>query len=90
MYLMVFTEGYGPTTLALRAARAPEGPWSAPRDILRPPESFDGGAFVYAGKAHPHLAGAELVATYVPSRFDDPPEELESLFYFPRFVRVSF
>ncbi|MCA9597807.1 MAG: DUF4185 domain-containing protein [Myxococcales bacterium] len=89
-YLMVHTEGYGGTTLALRAADRPEGPWTPPRDILRPPESSEPDAFVYAGKAHPELFGADLVATYVPSSFADVPREDEDRLYFPHFVRVSF
>ena len=88
-YVMVDTQGYGPTTLAVRFADAPEGPWSSPTDILRPPESFDRDAFDYAGKAHPELTGADLVMTYVPSTFDDPPVELESRYYYPRFARGS-
>ncbi len=89
-YLMVYTEGYGSTTLALRAADRPEGPWTAPRDIIRPPESSEPDAFVYAGKAHPELSGAQLVATYVPSSFEDVPVADEDRLYFPHFVRVSF
>ena len=78
-YLMVYTQGFGPSTLSLRVADRPEGPWSSPRDILRPPESFDDSAQVYAGKAHPALSGAELWATYVPGDL-----------YYPRFVRMAF
>jgi hypothetical protein len=86
-FVMVQTAGYGATTLAVRTAPAPEGPWSDPVSFFRPPESLDDDAFVYAGKAHPELAGADLVATYVPSTFgssDDP-----SL-YHPHFVRMTY
>jgi len=86
-FVMVQSEGYGATTLAVRTAPAPEGPWSDPVSFFRPPESLDDDAFVYAGKAHPELAGADLVATYVPSTFgtsDDP-----SL-YHPHFVRMTY
>ncbi len=78
-YLMVQSSGVGPTTLSIRSAPRPEGPWSNARDLLRPPESFDPDAFVYAGKAHPTLIGADLVATYVDSER-----------YFPSFVRICF
>jgi len=88
-YLSVQTEGYGAATLALRTADAPEGPWSDPQSFLRPPESNEEEAFVYAGKAHPELLGADLVVTYVPSSFVGRPD-MEDTLYFPHFVRVSF
>jgi len=89
-YLFVQSEGFGATTLAVRTAPNPEGPWSEPRDLLRPPESFAADPFVYAGKAHPELTGADLVATYVPSAFEDgPPDPTEKLYY-PRFVRIGY
>lgn len=88
----VFTQsaGFGATTLAMRTASAPEGPWSAPRDIIRPAESFLPEPFLYAGKAHPELCGAELAVTYVPSRFETSPPDPDELYYYPRFVRVSY
>ena len=59
------------------------------RDVYRPPESYYGGsAFVYAGKAHPEQAGGGLVATYVPSSFDEIPPELTDRYYWPHFVRL--
>jgi hypothetical protein len=89
-YVFTETEGFGPSMLAIRTADAPEGPWTDPRDALRPPESFSQDAFVYAGKAHPEQQGADLAVTYVPSGMDglplDPAEDL----YYPRFVRVSY
>ncbi|HEY3352639.1 MAG TPA: DUF4185 domain-containing protein [Polyangia bacterium] len=89
-YAMVQSEGAWASTLALRTAARPEGPWSAPRDLLRPPESYGPDPFVYAGKAHPEIAGADLVVTYVPSSFATPAPADEERLYYPRFVRVSF
>jgi hypothetical protein len=89
-WVMIQGEGFGASTLALRDASAPEGPWSEPRTFLRPPESFTAGAFVYAGKGHPELLGADLVVTYVPSAFDDPPRKDNPDGYFPHFVRMSW
>jgi hypothetical protein len=89
-YLFVQTEGFGGTTLAVRSAPEPWGPWTEPRDIVRPPESFAPGAFVYAGKAHPELTGADLVATYVPSGDTDSPPDPEERLYYPRFVRLEY
>jgi len=87
-YVMAQSEGFGPTTLALREAPAPEGPWSRPHDVLRPPESFDPTAFVYAGKGHAELSGADLVLTYVPGSIDAAPAT-DGL-YFPHFVRLRW
>lgn len=89
-FVLTETEGFGPSTLAIRTADAPEGPWTDPRDILRPPESFAEDAFVYAGKAHPEQLGADLAVTYVPSSMDGEPPDPSEDFYYPRFVRVSY
>jgi Domain of unknown function (DUF4185) len=90
MYLMVQSSGAGATTLAVRSAPEPWGPWSEPRDILRAPESFEKEAFVYAGKAHPELSGADLLATYVPSTNEGGPIDVEETLYYPRFVRIEY
>lgn len=89
-YLYVATEGFGATTLAVRSAPAPWGPWTEPRDVVRPPESFVKDAFVYAGKAHPELTGAELVATYVPSNFRGASADPDERLYYPRFLRLEY
>jgi hypothetical protein len=78
-FVLVQSEGYGATTLALRTADAPEGPWTDATSFFRPPESFADEAFVYAGKAHAELSGADLVATYV-----------SGALYYPRFVRITY
>ena len=89
-FMMIQSEGFGATTLALRTAVEPEGPWSAPVSFYRPPESYDENAFVYAGKAHPEVGGGGLAVSYVPSRFEDDPRPSPADFYFPHFVRVRF
>ena len=48
------------------------------------------GAFVYAGKAHPELTGAPLVATYASNAFDFATVVADMSLYYPRFVRLSF
>ncbi|HEX2733637.1 MAG TPA: DUF4185 domain-containing protein, partial [Polyangiaceae bacterium] len=88
-YLWVETAGGGATTLAVRTASEPQGPWSERRDVLRPPESYRPGAFVYAGKAHPELRGADLVLTYVPSTFDEVPDVIGDTLYYPYFARMT-
>lgn len=90
-YVMAITEGYGAATLAIRVADAPEGPWSQPRSFLRPPESFDDDAFVYAGKGHPELLGADLVMTYVPASFAERDDEASrATLYHPHFARLTW
>ncbi|MFZ5890874.1 MAG: DUF4185 domain-containing protein [Myxococcota bacterium] len=89
-YVFTQTSGFGATTLAVRTAPKLEGPWSDPRDVLRPPESFAPDPFVYAGKAHPELCGADLVATYVPSAFETSPPDPEELLYYPRFAKITY
>jgi hypothetical protein len=90
-FVCVHGEGFGGTSIAVRDADRPEGSWSAPRTVFRPPESDAHDAFVYAAKAHPELwAGGDLAVTYVPSTFGAVPREREEQLYYPRFVRVSF
>lgn len=87
-YIEVESMGFGATDLALRTAARPEGPWSPPAKVYRPPESDGADPFVYAGKAHPELMGADIVATYTANGSD---ERLASdmTIYFPRFVRIN-
>jgi hypothetical protein len=87
-YLFVASTGYGATGLGWRTAPRPEGPWTEVRDVYRPVESYGDTAFVYAGKAHPEQAGGGLVATYVPSSFDEIPPDLTDRYYWPHFVRL--
>jgi hypothetical protein len=89
-FVFTQTEGFGASTIAIRTAPSPEGPWSEPRDLIRPPESFEPKPFVYAGKAHPELRGADLAVTYVPSSFEGTPSDVGESLYYPRFVKVSY
>jgi hypothetical protein len=89
-YVVTETAGFGATTLSVRTAPEPQGPWSERQDVLRPPESFWPEAFVYAGKAHPELEGADLVLTYVPSTFDPVPDRIGDRLYFPYFARLNY
>jgi hypothetical protein len=86
-YLEFETTGFGAAVLGVRTASLPEGPWSDIETFYRPEESFDEDAFVYAGKAHPELIGADAVLTYVPSSLDDDGFADDGLYY-PRFVRA--
>ena len=77
--------GLSPGSLALRTAPAPEGPWSEPAHAFTP--TIRDGAFAYAGKAHPQLRGADLVATYASIGDADVTLAHHDLYY-PRFIRL--
>jgi hypothetical protein len=92
-WIYLCSRGFGGTTLAVRTAPAPDGPWSAPRDIFTPPESTGADPFVYAGKAHPEqAAGDALAITYATNSFTFgdlfTPDGMREL-YWPRFVRAT-
>lgn len=70
LWIYVWSRGFGDTTLAMKTATSPEGPWSSTVDLLKPPESMVADAFVYAGKAHPDLKhGGATVVTFADNSF---------------------
>jgi hypothetical protein len=78
------------TALVYRTAKRPEGPWSKPQLLLRPPEADRGDAdrlVAYAGKAHPEQNGPGLVVSYVVHDLKAlvPDDSL----YYPVFARVQ-
>lgn len=94
-YLHVASRGFGATTIAVRSSKQLTGPWSAPEDVMTPPESRASDAFVYAAKAHPELDTGHsdgLAVTYATNAFDFEalltPLGQEQL-YWPRFVRLT-
>ncbi len=88
-FLEVNSAGFGASTIVLRRAANLEGPWSEPQTLYRPPESDAPDAFVYGGKAHPELSGADLIVTYAANGSDER-LATDMTIYFPRFVRVTF
>lgn len=74
--------------IVVRRADRPQGPWSDESAVFRPEEASRPDAFVYAGKAHPHLTGADLVLTYASIADVDVCLADDSIYY-PRFVRVT-
>jgi hypothetical protein len=84
----VNSQGFGATDIVMRRAPRLEGPWTTPRIIYRPPESNAPDAFVYAGKSHPELAGADIVITYA-ANGDDQKVARDMNLYFPRFVKLN-
>jgi len=88
-FLEVQSSGFGAADVAMRAAPALTGPWSAPRMIYRPPEYYRPNVMIYAGKAHPELSGADLVLTYATNSFEFGEVLTDSLSYYPRFIRLE-
>lgn len=87
-FLEVNSQGFGASDIVMRRAPRPEGPWSEPEVVYRPPESDEPYPFVYAGKAHPELKGAEMIVTYA-ANGPDQRLAVDMGIYFPRFVRVK-
>jgi hypothetical protein len=87
-FVQVETTGFPVGDLTVRFADRLEGPWTEPRVVYQPPEGGAPGAMVYAGKAHPYLRGADLVATYVASGNDFWAILRDPSRYYPRFVRL--
>lgn len=87
-FLEINSLGFGATDIGMRRAQHLEGPWTSPKSVYHPPESDEPDAFVYAGKSHPELIGADLVLTYVASG-NDQRLATDRTIYFPRFVKVD-
>lgn len=88
-WLLVHSRGFGASDVVARRASRLEGPYGAPEVIGRPPESDGPRPFVYAGKAHPELAGADLVVTYATNALDFGELVANESLYYPRFLRLS-
>ncbi len=89
-YLQVQTMSFWDPAIVVRKAEAPTGPWSAPVPVHHPKESDRKGLLVYAGKAHPELAGADLIITYAVNTFDHASVVGDEGIYYPRFVRLDW
>jgi hypothetical protein len=89
-YVLVQTRGFGAAPIALRFAERLTGPFSAAHDVYLPPEAQRDDVLIYAGRAHPELAGADLVLTYNSNSLDQTALLDELALYFPRFVRLTF
>jgi hypothetical protein len=88
-YFEVETRGFGASDLSVRAASALTGPWSASSTVFHPPESDRADTLVYGGKAHPEVAGADLVATYATDSTDFSTRVSDLSIYWPRFVKLT-
>jgi Domain of unknown function (DUF4185) len=83
------TVGFGGADVGMRDALVPEGPWFRPQVIYRPEERERVGVLLYQGKAHPQLAGADVVLTYCSNHLDFATAVNDESLYFPRFIRLS-
>jgi hypothetical protein len=73
-YVEVQSVGFGDSDISLRWSNRLVGPWS---QLER----------TYAGKAHPELIGADLIATYAANAAEERLTKDMSV-YFPRFVKI--
>ena len=89
-FLDVESVGFGASDIAIRWADRLEGPWSQPVKVYHPPESNRPDAFVYAGKGHPELQGADVIITYAANSMKDKILAEDMSIYYPRFVRLNF
>ena len=87
-FVMIHSAGFGPADIVLREADQPNGPWSAPEPLFRPPEFHVPRIMIYQGKAHPGLTGADLVLTYSTNSLDLKNLFADAAIYYPRFVRL--
>lgn len=84
----VQTEGFGIADMAVRDANKLTGPWSGLRKFYRPTDIKAKDAFMYAGKAHPELQGADGIFTYVVNSFDFQVLLDDPSLYYPRFLKT--
>jgi hypothetical protein len=89
-WLEVQTVGFGAATLDLRTAPDFTGPWGSVAAVYTPPESALPGVLIYAGKGHPELQGAPLVATYASNNSSFNALVADTNLYYPRFVRIGW
>jgi hypothetical protein len=79
------------TAIVMRTAPRPEGPWSAPLALFKPPVppgTDPSKLLAYAAKAHPEQRGADLVLTYVENDVAHP-TPLDTVYY-PEVLRLTF
>jgi hypothetical protein len=88
-WIEVQTVGFGAATLDVRSAPSFAGPWGSLSIVYTPPESYLPEVLVYAGKGHPELTGAELVATYAANSTSFATLIGDTSLYYPKFVRIA-
>ena len=87
-FVQVQTFGMKRTTIGIRTAARPEGPWGAAQIVYKIPETKTPGVFAYAGKAHPWLRGSDLVLTYATNTLDPKALAQHPTIYYPQFAKL--
>ena len=88
-YLSIQTVGFGASDVMMRTSPSLTGPWSALQLVYEPPEKSKPNVMMYAAKAHPEMAGADLIITY---NTNAPIEIIiqDTTIYYPRLVRFDW
>ena len=89
-FLAIQTVGFGPADLGFRLGDSPVGPWTSLETFYRPEEYGQSRILIYAAKAHPQLAGADLVLTYATNTYPYARLVLRNDLYYPPFLRATF
>jgi hypothetical protein len=89
-FLEIQTIGFGPVDLGFRLGDSPVGPWTPLETFYRPEEYGQSRILIYAAKAHPQLAGADLVLTYATNTYPYARLVLRNDLYYPRFLGATF
>jgi hypothetical protein len=87
---LVQSVGFGATSIGVRWATRPEGPWGDVQVFHHPHEAGLPGAFLYAAKSHAHLTGAPIICTYAANNFEFAQLFSDSTWYYPRVLKVVF
>lgn len=89
-FFEVQTESFFDHCLVYRSSKSLTGPWSGKTRYYCPEGMQAKGLLVYAGKAHPGLAGAAPVCTYALNSLDEEKVLRDDSLYYPVFVKAYF
>lgn len=84
------TAGFGAAELAYRTSSNLAEGWSGLQRCYRPAEAGRAGIYIYQGKAHPMLQGAEVPLSYSVNSFDANVQLTDMSLYYPRFLKGSW
>jgi hypothetical protein len=87
-YVGIHTLGFGAATVAVRTSPSLASGWTSPQSVYTPEEGSRTGVWVYAGKGHPELQGADFLVTYA-SNISGTAVFSDETLYYPRFVRLT-
>lgn len=90
IYMQLQTWGFGSAAIAVRTSATLTGPWSERQIVFWPEEARKPNVFIYGGRAHSHLIGADIVATYDVNSSIFSNLLSDQSIYYPRFIRLNF